>query len=105
MSKINLAVGFLSIVFGLLIAGFALWTLKLIHKQKSLRYLRVMTLTILALSIALIFAGTIEVSYILTDRSNPFQHDLFIAVNAFIQKSGNFTVIWLVQFKYWETVR
>ena len=51
-NKFDLAVGCLSIVFGLLILGFSIRTLKHIHKKKSLRFVRVMTLTILALSVA-----------------------------------------------------
>ena len=51
MKEFELAVCCMTITFGLLILGLSFWTLKIIHNRKSLRYLRVMTLTIVALSI------------------------------------------------------
>ena len=95
MYSFELTVCYLAIAFGLLTILASLWTLYSIHKRKSLRYLRAMTVTILVLSIVLTLSGALDLKVTLQGYNGAFWFFFFMAIGSCITKSGNFALIWL----------
>ena len=95
MYHFDLTVCYLAIAFGILTILASLWTLHSIHRRKSLRYLRAMTVTILVLSIVLTMSGAFDLKVTMQGYNGSFWFFFLMASGSCLTKSGNFALIWL----------
>ena len=85
----------------LLVAGCTLWG---IWKRKSLRQLRFITGIICMTNLINILSGILLVKQIWVGEANDGWL-FFLAISKSLHDLGIFCVVWLVSFKYWESVR
>ena len=93
------------LVCGLIITIAAAQTLLAIRRKKSLRLLRTMTIFIIIIGMTNIIWGSVIVFiyYEFKDMHSYVQASLD-AVGSILSNFAEFGIVWLVSFKFWETV-
>ena len=102
LQKLQLITGLLTVAFGTLTLICAIVMMCFIKFRKSIWYLKVMTLTIIVISIIQIVSGSLNAANAQINASGSFI--VLSSIGSGLHRLGVFAVTWLISFKFWNTI-
>ena len=99
--------GISCLICGVVITAAAIYTLVAIHRRKSLRQLRTMTIFILVIGVIRILEGSVLYFFF-----SEYEEGLDLGLKLFLSETGSslddyavFLLVWFVSLKFWKIVR
>ena len=96
--------GIVYLFCGTVITSASWWTFLKIRRRKSLKYLRMMTLLILAIGLIHVIWGSVIIGVNFCQNLSNSIEFILTEIGRSLENISTFIIVWLISFKYWETI-